>query len=95
MKQSLIKNGLPGNYCCLVCCCSVVFLLFIFFLLSNNRTIGMFEQNNVGVRLENPVLTYIKQLNSSSSSALIEEIYSEVLKIRDSIEGTLSLFCFL
>jgi hypothetical protein len=55
----------------------------------------MFEQNNVGVRLENPVLTYIKQLGSLSSSELIEEFYSEAVKIRDNIEGTISLSLFV
>jgi hypothetical protein len=29
-----------------------------------SRTIGMFEQNNVGVRLQNPVISYIKTLVS-------------------------------
>jgi hypothetical protein len=38
------------------------------------RTIGMFEQNNVGVRLENPLVEYTKQLPliSTATSCVLE-----------------------
>jgi hypothetical protein len=53
------------------------------------RTIGMFEQNNVGVRLENPVLTFLKELQEDQTPAeLLEELYQEVGKVRDAIEGS-------
>lgn len=47
----------------------------------------MFEQNNVGVRVENPILTFIKQVDIHQQPEIVEEIFQEVIKIRDSIEG--------
>jgi hypothetical protein len=59
------------------------------------RTIGMFEQNNVGVRLENPVLTYLKSLNIHDHPEFAEELLEEVKKIRDAIEGSLDFVLIL
>jgi len=49
-----------------------------------SRTIGMFEQNNVGVRLTNPVLSYVKKLDDSSE--LIESILNDVKEISKILE---------
>lgn len=35
------------------------------------RTIGMFEQNNVGVRLESPLIDYVKQLSPDSNAVSV------------------------
>lgn len=48
------------------------------------RTIGMFEQNNVGVRLVNPILSYLK--NVPEDSALIEKLKIEIQKVSDNID---------
>ena len=51
----------------------------------------MFEQNNVGVRLESPVAQFIQQVVASASDdAFVREIIAEVEKIRDAIEGRYS-----
>lgn len=56
----------------------------------------MFEQNNVGVRLENPILTFLKQKENNENLSLMEEWLEEIQKIRDNIEGKpLSFAIFL
>lgn len=49
----------------------------------------MFEQNNVGVRLENPIASFLKQVDIDQHPDLVEELLQEVVKIRDNIEGKL------
>lgn len=51
-----------------------------------SRTIGMFEQNNVGVRLTNPVLTYVKKMDDSSESEIIESMLEDVKEISKNLE---------
>ena len=50
-----------------------------------SRTIGMFEQNNVGVRLINPILNYIKKLNDDSE--LIESMLDDIKEISNNLES--------
>ena len=49
------------------------------------RTIGMFEQNNVGVRLENPLLSYAKSLREDSPG--LSHFVAAVERIVASLEG--------
>ncbi len=48
------------------------------------RTIGMFEQNNVGVRLTNPIATFLQNLDGDS--AHLREFLCEVQLVANSIE---------
>lgn len=46
------------------------------------RTIGMFEQNNVGVRLANPTLEYLKNIDENTD---FENIKAEIQKVADNM----------
>ena len=50
-----------------------------------SRTIGMFEQNNVGVRLTNPILNYIKKMDDDSE--LIESMLDNIKQISKNLES--------
>ena len=50
-----------------------------------SRTIGMFEQNNVGIRLKNPLLEYLESLKESSEGLLI--ILNLLKAIKGATEG--------
>jgi hypothetical protein len=50
-----------------------------------SRTIGMFEQNNVGIRLENPVVPYLKSLTTGTRE--VKELAGITRTIIDLMDG--------
>jgi hypothetical protein len=52
--------------------------------LNLNRTIGMFEQNNVGVRLTNPIVSFLQNLTNESPE--IDVVMEEIQSIADNID---------
>lgn len=52
---------------------------------SSVRLIGMFEQNNIGVRVENPILTFIKENRENEELAM--KLLEETQLVVDNIEG--------
>ena len=50
------------------------------------RTIGMFEQNNVGVRVQNPIAAFVRRMAPNDPSLM--SLYQDVLKIQETIDGT-------
>ena len=54
-----------------------------------SRTIGMFEQNNVGIRLPNPTIEFLESVNTESEDLF--QILHLLKAINGSLEGSLSL----
>lgn len=54
------------------------------------RTIGMFEQNNVGVRLRNPVAEFVSTLENDDPR--INDVLDVVNNIRADIESQEGMF---
>jgi hypothetical protein len=52
-----------------------------------SRTIGMFEQNNVGVRLVNPVLNYVKKI-ANNPDEVHESLLEDIKEISKNLEET-------
>ena len=52
-----------------------------------SRTIGMFEQNNVGVRLINPVLNYVKRV-ANNPDDVYESLLKDIKEISKNLEET-------
>lgn len=55
------------------------------------RTIGMFEQNNVGVRLKSPLAEYAESLNESTPKEEVQQFLDDTNKILEAVDGKLRI----
>lgn len=51
------------------------------------RTIGMFEQNNVGVRLKSNLAEYAESLTESTAKEEVQQFLADTVKILESVDG--------
>lgn len=63
--------------------------LFILVNVLSFRTIGMFEQNNVGVRLVNPITTFVHEIvqNNDKDEAWLSSFLNEITMVIAAMEG--------
>lgn len=56
-----------------------------------SRSIGMFEQNNVGIRLDNPLIEVFSSLATDNPG--VEQLLALVQAVADAVEGNTQLGC--